>query len=102
MPSCYGDHWLPRTLIHICTPNLAAQLGNLVIWVSDLNLHEESLGTTEESITLYHSLVEKNPTSYTPYLAGQLGNLGISLSNLNRHKELLGATEESITLYRSL
>ena len=42
------------------TPNLANQLGNLGIRLSNLNRHEESLGATEESITLYRSLVEKN------------------------------------------
>ncbi len=40
------------------TPDLAYQLGNLGIWLSNLNRHEESLGATEESITLYRSLVE--------------------------------------------
>src|SRR5258706_4932089 len=40
------------------------QLGNLGIWLSNLNRHEESLGATEESITLYRSLVEENPASY--------------------------------------
>jgi len=38
------------------TPDLARQLGNLGIRLSNLNRHEESLGTTQESITLYHSL----------------------------------------------
>ncbi len=61
--------------------------------------HEELLHATEEPITLYQSLVEKNPASYTPNMACQLGNLGVWLSNLNWHKEALGATEESITLY---
>ncbi len=81
------------------TPDLADQLSHLGIWLLKLNWHEESLGATEESITLYQSLVEKNPASYTPDLARQLGNLGVWLSNLNRHEESLGATEESITLY---
>src|SRR5258708_2046011 len=102
MPSCYGDHWLPRTLIHICTPNLAAQLGNLAIPLWNLNRHEEALGVTEESITLYRSLVEKNPASYTPNLARQLSNLGIWLSNLNRHEESLEVTQESFLLYEAL
>ncbi len=67
-----------------------------------MNRHEESLRATQEPITLYRSLVEKNPASYTPDLARQLRSLGIQLSNLNRHEESLGASEESITLYRSL
>src|SRR5260370_937975 len=65
------------------TPNLAFQLGNLSIRLSNLNQHEELLGVTEESITLYRSLDEKNPAYYSPYLAYELGNLGIQLSNLN-------------------
>ncbi len=86
-----------------CLASLGGQLSNLN-WheVSNLNRHEESLGATQESITLYRSLVDKNPASYTPNLVSQLGNLGVWLLNLNRHEELLGATQESITLYQSL
>src|SRR5258708_18453017 len=82
------------------TPELARQLGNLGISLSNLNQHEESLDATEESMTLYRSL-QKNP-SYAPDLGRQLSSLGISLSNLNRHEESLRATQESITLYLSL
>src|SRR5258707_536813 len=84
------------------SPDLARQLGNLGVWLSNLNRHEESLGATQESITLYRSLVDKNPASYTPDLArqlGNLGNLGIRLSNFNRHQESLDATQESCTIY---
>src|SRR5258707_2316911 len=56
----------------------------------------------EESITLYRSLAEKNPASYTPDLARQLDNLGVSLSNLNRLAEALRATDESLTPFLSL
>ena len=47
------------------TPDLAHELGNLGVRLSNLNQHKELLDTTEESITLYRSLVEKNPVSYT-------------------------------------
>ena len=83
-------------------PNLACGLNNLGIQLSNLNRHKEVLGVTQESITLYRSLVEKNPTSYTPHLARQLNNLGIQLSNLNRHEESLEVTRESFLLYEAL
>ena len=84
----------------MCSSDL--QLGSLGIRLSNLNRHEESLGATEETITLYRSLVEKNPPSYTPDLARQLGNLGILLSNFNRHMESLELTQESFLLYEAL
>ena len=84
------------------TPDLAHLLSSLGSALLNLNWFEESLGATQESITLYQSLVEKNPASYMPDLACQLSNLGIRLLNLDQHKEALGATQESITLYWSL
>ena len=38
------------------TPILAHQLGSLGVQLSNLNRHDESLGVTQESITLYRSL----------------------------------------------
>ena len=45
------------------TPGLVSQLGSLGISLSSLNRHDKSLDATEESITLYRSLVEKHPVS---------------------------------------
>ncbi len=84
------------------TPDLTCELGNISVWLLNLNWHMELLGAAQESVTLYQSLVDKNPASYTPDLAHELSNLGIQLLNLNQHVESLGITQESFSLYEAL
>jgi tetratricopeptide (TPR) repeat protein len=82
-------------------PDLAASLGNLGTFLSEVGRRDEALAPAEEAVDLYRRLAEANP-AYLPDLATSLVNLGTFLSAVGRREEALAAIEEAVAITRRL
>ena len=70
-------------------PDLALQLGNLGLRLSEMGLHAESRCVLQDSVDLYQSLVSRDPELYATQLDHALGCLSKCLSHLGQHPESL-------------
>ena len=84
------------------TPDLAASLNNLAIYLDNNGQRREALTTAQEAVTIRRNLAEHNPSAYTPDLAGSLNTLAIYLDNNGQRREALTTAQEATNLYRTL
>ena len=84
------------------TPDLAASLNNLAIYLDSNGQQREALTTAQEATNLYRTLAEHNPAAYTPDLAGSLNTLAIYLDSNGQQREALTTAQEATNLYRTL
>ena len=84
------------------TPDLAASLNNLAIYLDSNGQQREALTTAQEAVTIRRNLAEHNPAAYTPDLAASLNNLAIYLDSNGQQREALTTAQEAVTIRRNL
>ena len=81
---------------------LARNLNNFSVRLSEAGLREEALTIAGEAVELYRELATANPDAFRPVLTGSLNNLAIRHSNAGQRQEALTIAGEAVELYREL
>ena len=84
------------------TPDLAASLNTLAIYLDSNGQQREALTTAQEAVTIRRNLAEHNPAAYTPDLAASLNTLANRLDSNGQQREALTTAQEATNLYRTL
>lgn len=89
---------MPRAalpLLALATTNLGGQLSELRMW-------PQALAWTEQAVTLWNKVADRDPEIHSRHVALALHNLGDQLSHFGREQEALETTMRAVVVYRRL
>ena len=83
-------------------PDLALNLNNLSLRLSDMGLLENALRAIQEAVEMRRQLAADYPATFNPDLANSLHNLSLCLSDVGCQEDAYNAIQQAVQLYEPL